>query len=238
MTDQNDASRTEAIPRRRDHPPFINAPLLVVMMSALLVVLHALVAFSPDDVWSQVMWDYAVFPARFWAPAGTPDVYPDHFAGLITLVSTALLHADWMHVMVNALMLLAFGAPVARALGQDARGAAFWMLLFVSSVIGGSALYLMLAEVDSPFLIGASGGTSGLIAAAFLLDPWGAKRPMWAREFVMFSVVFALTNLLLVYAGPYIIGAGISWEAHLGGYIVGALLMTALPVRGYAGSRL
>ena len=238
MTDQNDATRAEAIPRRPDRQPFINAPLLVVLMSALLVALHALVAFSPDDVWSQVMWDYAVFPARFWAPAGSPDVYPDHISGLITLVSTALLHADWMHVMVNSLMLLAFGTPVARALGRDARGWAFWMLLFVGSVIGGSALYLILANVGSPYLVGASGGTSGLIAAAFLLDPWGAKRPLWAREFVGFSAAFAVMNLLLVYAGPYLFGAGVSWEAHLGGYVVGALLMTALPVRGYAGSRL
>jgi membrane associated rhomboid family serine protease len=139
---------------------------------------------------------------------------------------------------VNALMLLAFGTPVARALGRDARGWAFWMLLFVGSVIGGSALYLILANVDSPYLVGASGGTSGLIAAAFLLDPWGAKRPLWAREFLGFSAAFAVMNLLLVYAGPYLFGASVSWEAHLGGYIVGALLMTVLPVRGYAGSRL
>jgi membrane associated rhomboid family serine protease len=238
MTDQNDASRAEAVSRRPGRQPIINAPLLVVLMSALLVALHALVTFSPEDVWGQVMWDYAVFPARFWAPAGSPEVYPDHLAGFITLVSTALLHADWAHVMVNSLMLLAFGTPVARALGQDARGWAFWMLLFVGSVIGGSVLYLMLAEVDSPYLVGASGGTSGLIAAAFLLDAWGAKRPLWAREFLLFSLVFALTNLLLVFAGPYIFGASVSWEAHLGGYVVGALLMTVLPVRAHAGSRL
>ena len=236
MNDQTDASRAEGLQRRPDRQPIINAPLLVVLMSALLVALHALVTFSSDEVWRQVMWDYAVIPGRFWAPAGSPDVYPDHLSGLITLVSTALLHADWMHVMVNSLMLLAFGTPVARALGRDARGSAFWMLLFVGSVIGGSALYLMLADVNAPWLVGASGGTSGLIAAAFLLDPWGGKRPLWAREFLVFSAVFALVNVLLVFAGPYIFGAGISWEAHLGGYAVGALLMTVLPVRGYAHS--
>ena len=45
------------------------------------------------------------------------------------------------------------------------------MSLFLGSVIAGSALYLALSTVASPYVVGASGGSSGLIAAAFLLDP-------------------------------------------------------------------
>lgn len=221
--------RSQASPRQ----PIINAPLLVILMSALLVALHAFVSFGSYDERMEVMWNYAVWPGRFWAPAGTDAVYPDHLSGLITLVSTALLHADWTHVMINSLMLLAFGTPVARALGNDARGWGLWMLLFVGSVVAGSALYLALADVNGPYLIGASGGTSGLMAAAFLLDPWGGKRPLWAREFVSFSIVFALINVLLVLVAPYALGMAVSWEAHLGGYAAGAILMAILPVRGY-----
>ena len=57
-------------------------------------------------------FEFALAPERFWASAGSPEVYPDTFSGLLTLVSTALLHGDWMHVIVNALMLL----PSARRL--------------------------------------------------------------------------------------------------------------------------
>lgn len=223
-------------PAARPREPVINAPLLVILMAGLLVVLHAVVTFASSEEQYRIMWDYALVPGRFWAPAGSADVYPDHLSGLITLVSTALLHADWMHVLVNALMLLAFGTPVARALGRDARGWGLWMLLFVGSVVAGSALYLALADVNAPYVIGASGGTSGLMAAAFLLDPWGGKRPLWAREFVSFSIVFALINVLLVFAAPYALGMAISWEAHLGGYVAGAILMSILPVRGYRAS--
>lgn len=229
MSDQTNTPHTRANQRQ----PLINAPLLVILMSALLVALHAFVSFSSYDERMEVMWNYAVWPGRFWAPAGTVDVYPDHLSGLITLVSTALLHADWTHVMINSLMLLAFGTPVARAFGNDARGWGLWMLLFVGSVVAGSALYLALADVNGPYLIGASGGTSGLMAAAFLLDPWGGKRPLWNRQFVSFSIVFALINVLLVVAAPYALGMAISWEAHLGGYVAGAILMAVLPVRGY-----
>jgi len=71
----------------------------------------------------------------------------------------------------NSMMLLALGTPVARALGQNLAGAALWMLLFVVSIVGGSALYLALANVESPYLIGAWAASPGLFAAAFLLDP-------------------------------------------------------------------
>ena len=71
-----------------------------------------------------------------------------------------------MHVIVNAMMLLAFGTPVARAFGNTPTGWGLWMIVFLGSIIAGSALYLGLATVQSYYAVGASGGTSGLIAAA------------------------------------------------------------------------
>jgi hypothetical protein len=43
-------------------------------------------------------------------------------------------------------------------------------------------------------------------------------------------------NVLLVFAGSYT-GLLISWEAHAGGYVFGALLMMVVPLRGYGWSR-
>lgn len=222
-------------PTRRQ--PILNAPLLVIIVAIVLVLLHAAFEFAPPIEQLAISYDYALAPQRFWAPAGSPDVYPDAAAGLITLLSTGLLHADWLHVIVNSMMLLALGTPVARALGQNLAGAAAWMLLFVVSVLGGSALYLALANVDSPYVIGASGGVSGLFAAAFLLDPRGGKQKLWSRPFVGMTIAFAIANAALALVGPFMLGAGISWEAHAGGYIAGALMMALLPVRGYAAAR-
>jgi membrane associated rhomboid family serine protease len=44
-------------------------------------------------------------------------------------------------------------------------------------------------------------------------------------------------NLLLVLAAPYALGMLVSWEAHAGGYVFGALLMAVLPLRGYGWTR-
>lgn len=220
-----------------ERQPILNAPLLVIAVAIVLILLHAAFEFAAPVEQLAISYDYALAPQRFWAPFGSPDVYPDAAAGLITLLSTGLLHADWLHVIVNAMMLLALGTPVARALGQDLRGSATWMLLLVVSTVAGSALYLALANVDSAYAIGASGGVSGLFGAAFLLDPNGGKQKLWSRPFLGMTVAFALANALLVLAGPLLVGSQISWEAHAGGYIAGALMMALLPVRGYAAAR-
>ncbi|MDP3492970.1 MAG: rhomboid family intramembrane serine protease, partial [Hyphomonadaceae bacterium] len=213
--------------------PIFNAPLIVVIMCILLVALYAAYAFAPFAEQQAALYDFALAPERFWAPAGSPKVYPDVLSGLMTLGSTALLHGDWMHVIINSLMLLAFGTPVARTFGKGPSAWGLWMIVFLGSVIAGSALYLALATAETPWAVGASGGTSGLIAAALLLDPYGMKRKLWAPEFLRFTFAFALANVLLTIAAPYALGMGIAWEAHLGGYIAGAVLMAVLPVKGY-----
>lgn len=226
-----DGSETPSSSAQRQ--PIFNAPLIVVVMALLLVALYAAYAFAPFREQQATLYDFALAPERFWAPAGSDQVYPDALSGLMTLVSTALLHGDWMHVIVNALMLMAFGAPIARTMGATPTGWGLWMVIFVGSVIGGSALYLALATAETPFAVGASGGVSGLAAAAFLLDPWGLKRKLWSPEFLRITIAFAVANALLTLVGPQLLGMGIAWEAHAGGYITGALLMTVLPVKGY-----
>jgi membrane associated rhomboid family serine protease len=230
-----DASSPQAseTPQPEERVPFFRAPLIVVVVALGLVLLHLAFTLMPFEQQQAALYEFALAPQRFWAPVGSPDVYPDHLSGLMTLVSTALLHFDWAHVLINSGMLLAFGTPVARTFGSSLKGAGLWMIVFLGSVIGGSALFLALATEATPYAIGASGGTSGLIAAALLLDPWGMKRALWSREFLLMTFGLLVANVVLTLAGPMIFGMGIAWEAHAGGYIAGALLMTVLPVRGY-----
>lgn len=233
MPDASSSPASET-PRPQKRVPFINAPLIVVLMSLALVLLHLAFVMMPYNEQQATLYDFALAPERFWAPAGSPRVYPDYASGLMTLVSTALLHFDWLHVIVNALMLLAFGTPVARTLGSGPMGWGLWMIVFLGSVTAGSGLYLALATEATPWAVGASGGTSGLIAAALLLDPWGLKRKLWDRDFLMMTFGLGLANLVLTFAAPFLFqGVGLAWEAHVGGYIAGALLMTVLPVKGY-----
>jgi len=218
-------------------PPRVTVVLLVYAMAALLLALHLAFTLAPFDQQDELTWNFALMPMRFWAPAGSPDVYPDYLSGLLTLLSSGLLHGDWMHVIVNAAMLVWFGLPAARALGPGAAAWGYWMLLFAGSIIAGSAFYLAITDDSGAYLIGASGGTSGLIAAALLLGDNGRKHALWSPGFLMPTAIFAVMNVLLVLAAPYALGMAVSWEAHTGGYIFGALLMAVLPLRGYGWAR-
>jgi len=230
-TEPSGDPETEPAPRKRE--PIINAPLIVIGMTLALIGLYALFFFSSYDEQVRLEYNFALAPRRFWAQPGSEWVYPDMLSGLLTLFSTALLHANWMHVIVNSLMLLAFGTPVARAFGADFTGAGKWMIVFLGSVLVGSIFYLAIRDANAPAAVGASGGTSGLVAAALLLDLDGRKRALWSREFLMMTAAFAAANAVLTLIGPYALGMELAWEAHLGGYIAGAVLMAVLPARGY-----
>jgi membrane associated rhomboid family serine protease len=114
---------------------------------------------------------------------------------------------------------------VARALGPGFMPAAQWMLLFVVSIAVGSLVFLASVGPNGPVSIGASGGTSGLIGAGFLLDWEGRVRSPFSRQFLTLTAVFAGINVLMVLAGPAMLGMAISWEAHAGGYVAGSAMM-------------
>ncbi len=198
-------------------------------MALLLVGLHAGYEFASYDERVRMLFEFALAPSRFHAEAGSEIAYPTIFHAGLTLFSTALLHGDWIHVLMNAAMLLAFGTPVARALADGGvTGAGKWMIVFLGSVAAGSILFLALNGPETAFAVGASGGTSGLIAAAFLLDPYGRVISPLSRQFLSATVVFIIINVVLVVAGPMLLGMGIAWEAHAGGYVAGACLILLL----------
>ncbi|MDP3735958.1 MAG: rhomboid family intramembrane serine protease [Hyphomonadaceae bacterium] len=229
-------TEAQAAPPPLDKPPrekfFSNFPVVVAATAILLVGLYTAYFFAPFDDQQSTLFNFALAPERFWAEAGSPKVYPDIQSALLTLVSTSLLHGDWVHVIVNTLMLVQFGAPVSQALGPGIAGAGKWMLVFIVSIIAGSLLYLGLQDADGPYAVGASGGVSGLIAAAFLMDPYTwRKRTLWSREFLLMTLYFIIINIVLVFGGPFV-GLYVAWEAHAGGYIAGAILMAVMPLRG------
>lgn len=221
-----DAENYHERPRRSE--PIVNAPLVVVGTAAALVVLHALVSFSGEAAQYDAIYQFALIPERFNAEPGSPDTYSSAASRFLTLFSTALLHANWMHVLVNSAMLLAFGTPVARFLGETVEGATRFALLLASSILGGSLAYLWLSGSDGVAAVGASGGVSGLAAAAFAIAPGGRGVSVATPKFLGFTAAFAVSNVLLAVIGPVTLGSLIAWQAHAGGYLVGAVMMILL----------
>jgi rhomboid protease GluP len=133
------------------------------------------------------------------------------------LVSCSFLHAGPMHVMLNGWVLLVLGQNLEKLLGT-------WrfVLLYLAATIGGSLLTL--ATSDAIITVGASGGLFGLLAAeaVFVFTRRGDVLPPAVRAAQQRA---ALTNLLINVANSFM--PHVSWTAHAGGAIVGALFMLA-----------
>lgn len=211
-----------------------NVPPLVLGVAVGLVALHGATYLLSPDGRQQVLYDYALIPERFFAPAGSPDAYPNIAAKLLTLASTGLLHGGWLHVLVNSGMLLAFGARVERLLGPGPRGGLLWCaMLLVSTVAGSLALlaYDRVFGLAAGAAVGISGGVSGLMGAVFLVGFDSRNGVPALRSFLGMSMAFLLANALLAFGGPSLVGAGIAWQAHVGGYVAGAAMMALLLAR-------
>ncbi len=128
------------------------------------------------------------------------------------LVAAVFLHLSLLHVLFNAMALLAVG----RAFEDDVGPATFWTIFFFSGVAG-FALGLVFDTADTG---GASGAISGLIGAIIArrrLTDGSFDHPLTrlAIRFAIFTAIFGL-------AVP-----GINNVAHGGGFVAGALLGAA-----------
>ncbi|MER5306928.1 rhomboid family intramembrane serine protease [Streptomyces sp. NPDC002773] len=126
------------------------------------------------------------------------------------LLTSTVLHQEVWHILFNVLGLWVIGGIVEPELGRI-RYAALCLL----SGLSGSALAYLVAAPNQASL-GASGVVYGLIGAWVVL----ARR---RRHDMRPVVLFVALSLLMTFTRP-----GISWEAHVGGLVAGALVTYAL----------
>jgi membrane associated rhomboid family serine protease len=148
-----------------------------------------------------------------------------------TLVTAIFLHGGWAHVLVNSAFILAFGSPVARRMGGNAIGAAAFFGFFLVCGVLGNLTFAALHPHEAEPLVGASGAGSGLMAAASrLLTPGRRIAPFFSRPVVAMALAFLAANVIIAVIG-WAPGAGdarVAWEAHLGGYAAGLLLLAPM----------
>jgi membrane associated rhomboid family serine protease len=120
------------------------------------------------------------------------------------LITSAFLHENVTHILLNMVSLAIIGPAVEREMGRVR-----FLLLYMLAAVGGSIGYYLLAPLNQP-AVGASGAIFGLLGAYFVI----ARMRGWPTQQVLALLVI---NLLYSFSG------GIAWQAHLGGLVVGAL---------------
>ncbi|MEZ6001317.1 rhomboid family intramembrane serine protease [Hyphomonas sp.] len=213
--------------RAKRTPPIIEAPPAVTGLAGVILLAHVLRVLAPAS-WQGFILPMGVLQTdRFWASMGIGAEgalpYNSPLEALIPLLASALLHDGWAGAILNAALIVIFGRLVHASLSIGRKsGAIPFLIVFAVSVVGGSLFHLITQYPAGTGLIGASGGASGLFAAWVLIQEGRGGRILTKRFLTVF-LFFTLVNLALWLMGPSLLGAGISWQAHLGGFIAGAV---------------
>lgn len=159
---------------------------------------------------------FAIVPARF--TSGTID----WIEALASLFGHAFFHYGPLHLLMNGLMFMQAAPYLARRIG-DAR----FLVLFFVSALGGAAAYILINSGSAVGAVGASGAICGLFGAYFLAVRPSPRAALADPQVRNAMASFLGVNVVLMAFLPL----PIAWEAHLGGFMAGALAYPLLARR-------
>lgn len=187
-----------------------------------------------DNASDDASFSYGMVPAVLFGYAELPDrlraVPP-----AATLITSMFLHGSVLHLLGNMLYLWIFGKGVETALGPS-RFLMFYLLCGAAAALT-QALTAPTAEVP---MIGASGAIAGTLGAYLILHPRANVvvllwiiifvRLVTVPSLVLLGIWFALQLLSALSMDPG--EPGVAFWAHVGGFLVGMVLVLLLRQRG------
>jgi membrane associated rhomboid family serine protease len=192
-------------------------PLTLSLITINVVVFGLEVVFGDAFVASFALWPVG----RFFSP----DIGSAVSFHVWQLVTSAFLHADPTHLLLNMFALWMFGRDVEYALGTR-----YYFGTYAAAVLSSALVQLVVVSVGAaksgvPYpTLGASGGVFGVLLAYAMLFPRRTVMlvfppiPMPAWLFVLLYAALELAN------GVFGTQAGVAHFAHLGG-MLGAYLV-------------
>ncbi len=150
-----------------------------------------------------------------------------------TLITHMFLHGGWLHIIGNMWFLWIFGDNVEDKLGR-ARYLAFYVLCGLGAAFTQTFMSLIFGGGNVP-MVGASGAVSGVLGAYLRMFPHArvlALIPIFifftfmelpAAIFIGFWFLIQVVNGII--SLPLMGMGGVAWYAHIGGFLVGYLLV-------------
>lgn len=193
--------------------PARQAPQLTRLLLLANLAVAALLFLAGPATNQSVLLDYGLVPLRLTkALDGNAALLP----ALISLISHLFLHAGWLHLAMNMIMLLAMGNLLEPIAGARRLG-----LLYLAGGLASALAEWAFTPMSMVPTVGASGAISALIGAQAMLGGRGTQGPLLrglglAAAWIAFQVLAGL-----VMNGP---GFQLAIAGHIGGFIAGLLL--------------
>jgi membrane associated rhomboid family serine protease len=216
--------------------PILNVPRGVSAAAGLMIAIQLVRGLLPDDVDLTVLLALAFIPARYsGAAAELPGGYITSVTSFFTYM---VVHAGWVHLVVNVLWMLAFGSAVARRVGDRK-----FVIFSVLCGLVGAVTHLVCHFGEMAPVVGASAAISGQMAGALRFifrapASTGARAPdllsaplmplgvtLRDPRILFFLALWVAINAYFGLSAVRIAGqeGAIAWEAHIGGFLCGLL---------------
>jgi rhomboid family protein len=153
----------------------------------------------------------------------------------LRLVTSMFIHGGWLHILGNMLFLLVFGDNVEDALGHFP----YLVFYFICGIGAGLAQVFSAPNSGIP-AVGASGAIAGVLAAYLVLYPGARVHTVIPIIIIPWFVHIPAFVLMLFWFGMQLFGSGIfsvahatggtggvAYMAHIGGFILGFILVFA-----------
>lgn len=199
-------------------------PFIIWALVGAIVLAYVAFAMLSREQQDAFAYAFALIPQRFNPEA--PTRFVNWYEALGPLLGHAFLHVEWWHAGLNAFFFFLLGRLPALRLGPWR----FLIVFFAGAVLGALVFVALNWNGDIP-AIGASGAVCGVFSAYFL-----SLRPTWRQAIAdpgirgAFGQIFFL-NVVLMGVLSKLGWLPIAWEAHLGGFVGGALAYIALAPR-------
>lgn len=203
--------------------PFVNVGLIIINI----------VVFMYEVSLGQEMAAFVdalgIKPAQFiWLVNNEPTNLP----GLaFPFFSSMFLHGGWFHIIGNMWYLWIFGDNV-----EDRMGHTRYLIFYILCGIGAGLAHIYFNQTSTIPTIGASGAIAGVMGAYLMLYPFGKVLTLVpffffitfidvpALFFLGFWVILQFIQGTVSSSLPQDTG-GVAWWAHLGGFVIGAVLI-------------
>lgn len=138
------------------------------------------------------------------------------------LITSGVLHADGIHLLMNMMTLYFFGSVIGFVFGG-------WQLLliYVAGIVGGNLLSLAIHRFHDYRAYGASGGVCGVMFAYIILFP-GGSISMYFLPFGIPCWLYATGFLAASFVAMRRQKDNIGHDAHIGGALIGFFTAAAL----------
>ncbi|MCI0414788.1 rhomboid family intramembrane serine protease [bacterium] len=203
-------------------------PKTYPVVNTIFIVINILIFFYEFSLGRKMeafVYQFGLTPIRFFW--GLQNNLAD---AVIPVFTSMFLHGGWLHLIGNMWFLYIFGDNV-----EDRVGHVAYIFFYLLCGIGSALTQTFLQANSNIPMVGASGAIAGVLGAYFMLYPHSrilTLVPIFI--FLQIMEIPAVVFLFFWFLWQFIQGAlaastpaqgGVAWWAHIGGFVVGLVLI-------------